>query len=86
MSPVPCIVCKRPLNEIPSGDSNHADDANSFRSRGQYGSTVYDPMDETYLEVNICDQCLTAAAKDGAVLIGEVIETHRRKLKPWSPS
>lgn len=68
--PVPCIVCKKKLGPVGSEAGNHANDANSFRTSGQYGSTVFDPLDGTYLEVNICDECLTAAGEAGQVLIG----------------
>lgn len=81
---VPCIVCKKALNSVPSGSHNHADNANSFRATGQYGSTVFDPVDGSYLEVNICDPCIVDAAKSGLVLRsrGRVM---RNDLKPWNP-
>lgn len=68
--PVPCIVCAKALEDVGSGDVNHASRANSFRASGQYGSTVYDPLDGTYLEINVCDDCLTAAGQNGRVLMG----------------
>jgi hypothetical protein len=30
----------------------------AFRTYGHYGSTVFDPMDASYLEIVICDPCL----------------------------
>lgn len=65
---LPCIVCGSILKEIGSGSSNHADDANEFRTFGQYGSTVFDPLNGSYLAVNICDRCLTDAGRQGRVL------------------
>lgn len=29
-----------------------------FRTYGHYGSTIFDPMDGTYLDVAICDECI----------------------------
>lgn len=81
--PLPCIVCKKPLRSVHSGFANHADDANSFRAHGQYGSTVFDPVDGTYLEVNICDGCIIAAADAGRVLTGR--SGLRDDLVPWKP-
>ena len=74
-----CIVCKTELENLPSGEINHPRDGVVFTSRGNYGSQVFDPMDATYLEINVCDPCVTAAREDGAVMIG----TSRTLLKPW---
>jgi hypothetical protein len=38
-------------------------DGLAFQSQGHYGSTVFDPMDGTYLEINICDECLLRASE-----------------------
>ena len=67
-----CIVCDKPLrNAAPEEISqNQPSGGTAFQSRGHYGSTVFDPMDGTYLEVNICDPCLTKAGAEGKVLIG----------------
>jgi hypothetical protein len=78
--PVPCIVCGKQLRDIGSGDQNHANDANSFRAHGQYGSTIFDPLDGSYLEVNICDSCITEAANFGRVLVSA---PGVRDLKLW---
>ena len=81
MTTLPCIVCKKGLESFDSGSINHAIDANSFQTRGQYGSAVFDPIDGTFLEVNICDSCLVEAAKQGRVMHG----ANRTDLKPWKP-
>lgn len=53
-----CFVCGRELNEI--HDPNHPDDATCWRTGGNYGSTVYDPVSQhQYLEAYVCDGCLT---------------------------
>lgn len=81
MTVLPCIVCQRALSDIGSGSDNHANDANEFRAHGQYGSRVFDPVDGTYLAVNICDDCITQAGRAGQVLEGD----RERKMKPWTP-
>lgn len=41
-----------------------------FTSRGNYGS-FFDPTnDAEFMEINVCDPCLLAAAQDGRVAYG----------------
>lgn len=73
MAAAPCIVCSRELREVieergMTGTVNQPDGGVAFESYGHYGTTVFDPMDGTRLEVNVCDECLTEAAKKGRVL------------------
>lgn len=61
-----CIKCSKAMNNIadkglqPSGGL-------AFSTRGHYGSTYFDPMDGTYLEIAICDECLREIEKAGYV-------------------
>lgn len=66
---LPCIVCRRTLDDaFADQDFNQPADATMFRSHGNYGSTVFDPGSTgERLDVNICDECLIAAARDGIV-------------------
>ena len=82
MTVVPCIVCKKQLEQMDSGSENHADDANEFRAVGQYGSTVFDPMDGSYVAVNVCDGCLKSAGRSGMVLTGQ---HGGQPSRPWTP-
>lgn len=69
---LPCIVCRKRLLEVQADfTENQAEDGNRFVSRGQYGSTVFDPMDGSHVEVNICDDCLVKAGERGDVLSGK---------------
>lgn len=65
-----CIVCNKELEPAfpPPIEHNQPYGGTSFTSRGHYGSTVWDPMDGTYLEINICDECLVKAGDEGKVL------------------
>lgn len=65
-----CIVCRKDLKNLPTGEDNHPSDGVAFQSHGNYGSTVFDPMDGTYLEINICDPCLSQAGMEGNVMMG----------------
>ncbi len=69
---LPCIVCRKQLREVQADfTENQPEDGSSFSSRGAYGSTVFDPMDGSHVEVNICDECLVAAGERGDVLSGK---------------
>ncbi len=67
----PCIVCRKQLGNLMAPEGNQPNDGVAFTSPGHYGSAAFDPMDMTFLEINVCDDCLVAAAKDGAVLVAE---------------
>lgn len=66
MNALPCIACGQHLDgcSVP----NQPLDGLAFSSRGAYGTTVFDPMDGSALEVNVCDGCLKAASLQGRVL------------------
>lgn len=67
---LPCIVCRTKLESVvPEFDNNQPYKGTTFMSHGQYGSTVWDPMDGSFIQINICDECLTAAATDRMVLV-----------------
>jgi hypothetical protein len=67
----------------------------AFHSEGHYGSTVWDPMDRKYIEINVCDECLRTRSE--RVLQGREyklvlcqgafvgITPARRPLMPWRP-
>lgn len=67
--PTPCLVCGKELPSAMSG-SRQPYGATTFTSTGQYGSTQFDEMDGSFLEINICSDCLTEAAQKGLVMIG----------------
>ena len=64
---LPCIVCSKPLENVIEDADNQANDGICFTSFGQYGSTAFDPMDGSALEINICDACIVQAALLGQV-------------------
>lgn len=62
---LPCIVCGAELEALffEHGAENQPSHGVCFTTQGHYGSTVFDPMDGTMIEVNVCDTCLNHAAK-----------------------
>lgn len=76
MTALPCIRCGKQLQPAFRAHDDDPDwlKANqpyagtTFRSHGQYGSTVFDEMGRTYLELNICDACMLQLAADGHIL------------------
>jgi hypothetical protein len=66
-----CFKCEK---ELTSFQPNQPYDAVSFTSYGQYGSQVFDPMDHSFLEIHICDDCLTKAGDSGFVSIAQTTE------------
>ena len=66
MNALACIVCQRELESC--ARPNQPLDGLSFSSRGAYGTTVFDPMDGSALEINVCDNCLELAGQRRQVL------------------
>lgn len=65
-----CIICAKSIRNLEADDGNHPHGGTAFQSHGHYGSSAFDPMDGTYLEINICDPCLKVGGQNGCVLIG----------------
>jgi len=58
-----CIVCNAELENFDDAypedkPTVHPIDGTVFRTYGHYGSSIFDPMDASYLEVVVCDPCL----------------------------
>jgi hypothetical protein len=74
---VPCIVCGKKLDSVFSGEAseNQPSEGTAFQSSGHYGS-MFDPMNGSeFIEINVCDECLTDARSNGRVL-------HVKKKQP----
>lgn len=68
MKPVPCIVCDKMLKEALIDSNNQPYKATTFITHGHYGSTFFDPMDSSYLEINVCDECLEKAKSEKKIV------------------
>ena len=65
MSKVLCLCCEK---EVENQDYEgligiHPMDGTAFNTYGHYGSTCFDPMDGTFLELCICNECLPKKKK-----------------------
>jgi hypothetical protein len=66
---VTCIVCGYQPDTAYNGcDINQPYKATAFLTQGHYGSTFFDPMDGSYIEINVCDECLNKAVDKKQIL------------------
>ena len=87
-----CVVCTGNLEPVwdektfpEDKDVNQPWAGTTFYSEGQYGSTVFDPMNGNFLEINICDNCLKMREEEGGfILLGKPRRTKREvRYEPW---
>lgn len=67
MSDIKCIRCERALQNIQPNIGFQPDDGLAFYTNGHYGSTFFDPMDGSYLEIAVCDECVRSLSERGFV-------------------
>lgn len=78
---LPCIVCGATPQSVDdltasmarsvstSSNSNHPWAATVFRTRGHWGSTMFDPgTGGGILEITVCDNCVRVKAEAGSIL------------------
>lgn len=65
----PCIICGCRLDRVTDSFEGQPDDGVMCQSHGNYGSTVFDPEDLSYLAFNICDNCIVEKAQQGRVMV-----------------
>lgn len=68
---LPCAVCGTQL-EAALGDCggiNQPHGGTAFYSPGHYGSTIFDPMDGSTIEITICDSCVSDIRDKGRIMI-----------------
>ena len=67
-----CIKCDKLLKNYQAGENRfQPDNGVAFLSYGHYGSTYFDPMDGSFLEIAICDECLKEAVEKNIVQAGK---------------
>lgn len=64
---VPCICCGRPMEEH---GSNQPSGGLAFQCSGHWPSAVFDNA-PGWIEINVCEPCLFAAAERGRILHGD---------------
>lgn len=61
-----CIRCEKQMENInPKGVQPN--DGLAFHSYGHYGTTFFDPMDGTCIQIVVCDECLKRADEIGQI-------------------
>lgn len=81
---LPCIMCDKildpafPLEKETIAAQPYG--ATTFFSSGQYGSTVFDPIDDSMLQINVCDECLEKKYQNVGLDKGPYIPTVK-----WTP-
>lgn len=65
----PCIVCGGTLERAFEDYESQPNDGVMCSATGNYGSTVFDPMDLSELAFNLCDVCLVQKAEEGRVMV-----------------
>lgn len=82
MSHVVCIRCETILLNIMDEKKGHQpNDGLAFHSLGHYGSTVFDPMNGSYIEISLCDQCVSYAAERGWIYNGKLVSSLSKEGK-----
>lgn len=76
---LPCIICGAALEPATPFEENQPYAGTTFATRGHYGSTVFDPMNGDYLQINICDPCIQDRAQQQRILL---CPPHKSHLKP----
>lgn len=94
-SSYPCIKCGRELTRASDEYEAQPNDGVMCSTTGNYGSTVFDPMDGQAIAFNICDDCLVRLGKLGRLyayreftyvvidhkVVGKIYSTH--VYVPW---
>lgn len=64
-----CIACGKTMGNIQEDGTLQPKGGLAFQTQGHYGSTVFDPMDGSLLEIAVCDDCLGSASRRGDVVL-----------------
>ena len=67
MSGIKCVRCEKHLENIQPNIGFQPNDGLAFYTNGHYGSTFFDPMDSTYIEIAVCDICMEHLSEIGFV-------------------
>ena len=94
---LPCAVCGAAVENMDDTYANSPYAATAFQTHGHYGSTIFDPMNGSYLELNVCDSCVRRLGEEGKILLGQDRKRVMtgsllvgwmkvwRELVPWKP-
>lgn len=67
-----CFKCGKEMQRVYNGGWELQPDRGlRFETTGAYGSTAFDPMDGSSLNIIICDKCIKKAARKGKVMLDQ---------------
>lgn len=68
-----CLKCNTELDDVQGGSPYIQPMGGlAFLTYGHYGSTIFDPMDGSWIEIAVCDECLLSYMKQAAPHLIEV--------------
>lgn len=83
----PCIHCGKELDGYGPEGSVTAQPSKGVMctTYGNYGSTVFDPMDKHFLAFNICDTCLVDLGEQGRLFLSQkpYVSTPKYEYRVW---
>ncbi len=62
-----CIKCGKEMQNLMDEQLQPVEGC-AFRTYGHYGTAVFDPMDGSFLEIAVCDTCLSAAIEKSVAI------------------
>jgi hypothetical protein len=86
MTPPSCVRCDREVEAMDKDYTNSPYGATAFRTHGHYGSTIFDPMNGCFLEINLCDECIAVLGERGQILMGQdykQVMTYASAVSNW---
>ena len=64
-----CVVCDKPLQNIMENNKGFQPMGGlAFATGGHFGTTKFDPMDGSMIELCICDECVEKAKNKNRIL------------------
>jgi hypothetical protein len=82
---LPCVVCGVVKHNVDQDAINQPYEATAFITHGHYGSTAFDPMDGSYLEINICDECIARLTDEQKIMFGRDSQPVVSQIDPKVP-
>lgn len=72
-----CISCGREMFNLMEDRGHQPIGGLSFHTYGHYGSSFFDPMDGSAIQIAVCDKCLQSADGKGQVNYAAAENTER---------
>lgn len=69
---LPCFRCGKEMRRVTDGGHElQPEHGLHFDTTGAYGTTAFDPMDGSSLNIIVCDECIVAGAREGRVMLDQ---------------